>query len=426
MGKNQKKTLRKTITFIAFLMFVTTSTASTTNENDSLRAVNDTTHQSQLLKKIDGIGRQRWFQATYIGVPFIIGGLLEGHYDTDFRSLRNNFMPKFHYTLDNYLQLTPTAVMVGLKAIGVPSRSSWERMVVSNVISVALMTGVVQGLKHTTRVTRPDGSNKQSFPSGHTATAFMAATMLTKEYGHLSPWIGVAAYSMATTTGLMRVANNKHWLSDVLVGAGFGILSTEFGYWIADAIMKERGLNIHPTQEAMEIGLSKPSFIGVYTGFNVPLSQYDVNEAVEYKFSAGTTIGAEGAWFFNHYLGIGARATVSNSHIIVNEKEASENTLDFYNISAGPYFSVPLTPRWRIGTKALIGYIGYKDTNIGGVDVPSSCGISYGSGLSLDYRLKRNFAFGGFTDYNLLPAHSVSSKEHIHTLTLGFRAAINF
>ena len=57
------------------------------------------------------------------------------------------------------------------------------------------------------------GSNRHSFPSGHTATAFMTATMLNKEYGHKSPWIGVGAYGMATATGLMRMANNKHWLN---------------------------------------------------------------------------------------------------------------------------------------------------------------------------------------------------------------------
>lgn len=71
---------------------------------------------------------------------------------------------------------------------------------------------------------RPDGSNNKSFPSGHTATAFMAATMLHKEYGGRSPWYSIAGYSMATVTGVSRMLNNKHWLSDVLVGAGIGIL----------------------------------------------------------------------------------------------------------------------------------------------------------------------------------------------------------
>ena len=48
----------------------------------------------------------------------------------------------------------------------------------------------------------------------------MTATMMSKEYGGRSPWYSVGAYSVATVTGLMRMANNKHWLSDVLAGAG--------------------------------------------------------------------------------------------------------------------------------------------------------------------------------------------------------------
>ena len=74
----------------------------------------------------------------------------------------------------------------------------------------------------------------------------MTATMLTREYGHKSPWVGIGAYAVATTTGLMRMANNRHWLSDVLTGAGIGILSTELGYYLADLLFKEKGINRFP------------------------------------------------------------------------------------------------------------------------------------------------------------------------------------
>ena len=67
---------------------------------------------------------------------------------------------------------------------------------------------------------RPDGSNNKSFPSGHTATAFMAATMLHKEYGPRSPWYSIAGYSMATVTVFRACSTNKHWFSDVLVSGG--------------------------------------------------------------------------------------------------------------------------------------------------------------------------------------------------------------
>lgn len=192
----------------------------------------------KLGKKLDSFTSTRLYQMTYIGVPLVAGGLIVKSEDDHFRSLRNDYLPQFHRHIDNYLQFAPAAVMVGMKAFGAPSRSSWGRMLASDAFSVALMAGVVNTLKNTTHVERPDGTNNHSFPSGHTATAFMTATMLNKEYGHLSPWIGVGAYGAATATGLMRMANNKHWLSDVLTGAGIGILSTEVGYYIADHIFK--------------------------------------------------------------------------------------------------------------------------------------------------------------------------------------------
>lgn len=88
------------------------------------------------------------------------------------------------------------------------------------------------------------------------------STMLTKEYRHKSPWAGIGAYAVAATTGLMRMANNKHWLSDVLTGAGIGILSTELGYCLADLIFKEKDIRRFTDNEAFE-RWDKPSFFGL-------------------------------------------------------------------------------------------------------------------------------------------------------------------
>lgn len=368
----------------------------------------------------------RLFRATYMAVPLIAGGLLEKHYDSKFRSLRNELMPEYDYPLDNVSQYTPLAVMYALKAAGVPSRSSWKRMIISDAASAAIMFSVVRGLKHATNVTRPDGSDNHSFPSGHTATAFMAATMLSKEYGHISPWISAGAYTVAAGTGLMRVANNKHWISDVMVGAGFGILSTEFGYWIVDALMKDKGLNIRDRQGMAFYDLAKPSFLSLYLGFNVPLSNYDIDEQTVFKTSTGATLGFEGAWFLNRYIGLGGRATMSDMQFIVNNTEAPNNTLRFYSVAAGPYFSLPLTPRWLVGTKALAAYTKYKHTTIGDRYVKDNYGWGFATGLSLDYRVEQMFRVGLFGDYNIQPPHSIKSGEYLHTLTLGFRAGLSF
>ena len=92
------------------------------------------------------------------------------------------------------------------------------------------MTASVQTIKHTSNIERPDGSNFRSFPSGHTATAFVGAHILFKEYKHISPMIGFIGYAVAGGTGVMRVINKKHWVSDVVAGAGMGMLCVELSY----------------------------------------------------------------------------------------------------------------------------------------------------------------------------------------------------
>lgn len=260
---------------------------------DSLR-ISTTTNFS---RRLDKFSSSRFYQMTYIGVPLIVGGLIVKREDDHFRGLRNEYLPRFNRHLDDYMQYAPAAVMLGMKVAGVQSRSSWGRMLVSDAFSALLMGGVVNTLKQTTNVERPDGSNKHSFPSGHTATAFMTATMFTKEYGHKSPWVGVGAYSVATATGLMRMANNKHWLSDVLTGAGIGILSTEVGYYFADLIFREKGINRFANENMFD-RMDKPSFVSLYLGLNIPLSGYDIDEEMEFRTSSGSSAGVEGGLFF--------------------------------------------------------------------------------------------------------------------------------
>lgn len=360
----------------------------------------------------------RLSQMTCTGVPLIVGGLIAKGQDTHFRNLRNDYMPEFRRHADNYIQYLPLATLLGLKALGVESRSSWGRMIVSDAFATAIMGSVVQTMKHTTNVTRPDGTDRHSFPSGHTAMAFMTATMLTKEYGGKSPWIGIGAYTAATTTALMRVANNKHWLSDVLTGAGIGILSTEVGYWLGDLIFKDKG--IHEASAAKTFDrFDRPSFLSLYVGMNLPVSKYDIDEQNEFRTSSGSTAGVEGAWFANPYVGIGGRATVSNTAIIVNGNRAEDDRQDAFTLAAGGYFSYPLTSRWAVGSKLLAGYVHYNKLNIVGTTVRARDGACFGSGLSTTFRENKNYAIRLFLDYNLLSSHSPHSAEWMSTLNVG-------
>ncbi len=100
------------------------------------------------------------------------------------------------------------------------------------LMSNAIMGVTVQSLKKITRIQRPDGQGTNAFPSGHTATAFVSAEFLRREYGNLSPWFGIGGYATAATTAYLRMYNNKHWFRDLLPGAGIGILSTGVAYWL--------------------------------------------------------------------------------------------------------------------------------------------------------------------------------------------------
>lgn len=142
--------------------------------------------------------------------------------------------------IDNGLRWVPVASVVVLKACGVESASSWKRLGVNALSSIALSSAVSWGLKKAVNERRPDGTDNKAFPSGHATIAFAGAHILYKEYGRLSPWISVAGYGVATATAIDRVCRNRHHWWDVCAGAAIGILGTEAGYRIGDLITGER------------------------------------------------------------------------------------------------------------------------------------------------------------------------------------------
>jgi membrane-associated phospholipid phosphatase len=70
------------------------------------------------------------------------------------------------------------------------------------------------------------GDQFRSFPSGHTVAAFAAASAVTSQTSNWWPnsriLIGTALYGGAALTGISRMYDNRHWASDVIMGAGIG------------------------------------------------------------------------------------------------------------------------------------------------------------------------------------------------------------
>lgn len=145
-------------------------------------------------------------------------------------SENKNFLAFGGY-FEDYAQFAPHVSVYAFELAGMkPKTDFWNRTVIL-AKSQILVFGSTYILKKIIKEPRPDGSNEFGFPSGHTATVFSGATMLSTEYGENYPWVPYVAYSVASGVGALRIAHNKHYWSDVIFGAGLGILSTKIAYW---------------------------------------------------------------------------------------------------------------------------------------------------------------------------------------------------
>ena len=330
---------------------------------------------------------------SWASLPWIVAGLALRSERKQIRSIRQKFQYNFHSTIDDYLQYSPLLLTTGLKMSGVEGRSKWGRYTISATASYAVMALLVNGIKYSAREQRPDGSTYNSFPSGHTATAFAAATILHKEYGLTrSPWYSIGGYLLATATGCMRILNNRHWVSDTFAGAGIGILSTELGYTLADLLFKQKGL-LRPDRIEDPLFSSQPSFYSVQMGLGlgeqelnlmlgneVLQDDYDEYKVRTLKLSRAISVGSEGAYFFNRNIGVGGRLRVVSRNVknwsdfaqcsicnFTNSLPELEGFIDDYSltvesnhmaefsVSGGLYLNFPLSRRLSIGSKLLVG-----------------------------------------------------------------------
>ena len=388
---------------------------------------------------------------SFVGVPLFVAGWAVKGDKAMFRvnqkaedggKKNTQLLTDFKTGIDDYTQFFGPAMVVGLKLGGYEGRSDWPRLLASAAMSYGIMAGFVNGIKYTAKEMRPDGSTANSWPSGHTATAFVGASLLHKEYGLTrSPWWSVAGYGVATATGVMRILNNRHWISDVMSGAGIGIMSTELGYALCDLMFKGKGL----LRNDLVLDSEKPSFFSISMGLglgNKDLKfESEGEEEMSLKFRAATVVDAEGAYFFNKYIGVGGRlrvraqsakdfgdfaeyvgvedlyaweslrphyeaayptqdmktywdkvgyaaetesawnanAPVTESYGIVKSDHITE-----FTGSVGVYFNLPLGTHFSLGTKALIGRSITQELDIDGHAEGNQKDISYT--MTLDNR----------------------------------------
>lgn len=406
---------------------------------------------------------------TFVGVPLFIAGIIAKSEKNAFKQqTKHSLVTKFKTGIDDYTQFFGPAAVVGLKLAGVEGRSDWPRLLASAGMGYGIMALFVNTIKHTAKEMRPDGSTANSWPSGHTATAFVGATLLHKEYGLTrSPWYSVAGYGVATATGVMRVLNNRHWISDVLSGAGLGILSGELGYAICDLFFKGKGL-LRNDIPGMANVIEHPSFFSISMGigfgtrdFDFEMKKWGWSDDLHMKFRASTAVAAEGAYFFNPYIGVGGRLRVKSTPINgwdkvvdfgwedmdaafesldTDEQEVLGKNIDNIDFviesdhltefagDLGVYFNLPLSDRFALGSKLLVGRSIMQelalDAKIAGqhyykendswdnptgdafehswdyFTITGSNSNKFGTGISLTYAYKQNFSWKVFLDYD--------------------------
>ena len=439
---------------------------------------------------------------SFVGVPLFLAGLAikgdKAMFRVNEKGAKENtqLLSDFKTGIDDYAQFFGPVATVGLKLAGVEGRSDWPRLLASAAMSYGIMAAFVNGIKYTAKEMRPDGSTANSWPSGHTATAFVGATLLHKEYGLTrSPWYSVAGFGVATATGVMRVLNNRHWVSDVMSGAGIGIISTELGYALSDVLFKGKGL----LRNDLEMDFEKPSFFSI--GMGVGLGGKDIefdnsnlvgrefysedalsdNINIPIEFRAATVVDAEGAYFFNKYVGVGGRfrvramsAKTFGGYSDIASAEGYDAwmkigelyemtdinyTLDDYlfnklgfetnnspvteiggivrsdhmaefTASAGLYFNIPLGKRFALGTKALIGRSIMQDLDIDGFargnikDINYELVIKNGelTDATLDYPKSNGEDYYDEWDYLTLGAKNATSLGTGISLTYKYKS----
>lgn len=156
------------------------------------------------------------------------------------RDIRTAHFSSFSTSIDDFLQFVPAALFLILTLCGYKGKLRTKRFFTFVFIAVAIIQLLVYMLKLSASELRPDSTDTLSFPSGHTTTAFMIATMLSVQYYKRSIWFSIFGYACAIAVGCMRILNNRHWIMDVLTGAAIGIIITYWVYYITSRFFSNR------------------------------------------------------------------------------------------------------------------------------------------------------------------------------------------
>lgn len=218
-----------TCTSLLAFCFLTTSFGQVLNsEKDSIAAIDSLPVKTEYRQKAIGYV----VPAVFIGYGLVslAGNNVIRRLDYTTNNELQEDHPTFALKVDNFTRYAPAVAVYGLDFAGVKAKHNLVDRSAMLLMSAVIAQASVGGIKSLAHRMRPNGAADDSFPSAHTSFAFMSAEFLYQEYKDKSVWYGVAGYAVATGTGVLRLYNNAHWVSDVVMGAGMGILSTKVSY----------------------------------------------------------------------------------------------------------------------------------------------------------------------------------------------------
>lgn len=340
----------------------------------------------------------------------------------------------------NVAQYVPLALPWAMKAFGQPTRSGWGRMATSQAFGVVTMAGCVEGLKRIVGETRPDATNNRSFPSGHTAWAFIGATMIERELGWRSQWYTFGAYSFASAMAMQRVVDCRHFPVDVAAGALIGVATGHLGYFIGDKIFGDKQLENQYTFLSVEDG-NKP-FLSLETGMSFNLSSLS-NGDYEISRDPSLNVGVKYGLPFGEHWGTSICAMMRSTPIFFESHEcertfvASENAV---GIELSPYYRTQLSSRFSLNGEVACGY--YRNFSLKSIERAIATTADFFNAhiaVGSTYRLNDNMSVGatlGYelssTEYNLTPNSIYGIIEPInigsltHSLNLNISTKVLF
>ncbi|MEO9021911.1 MAG: phosphatase PAP2 family protein [Ginsengibacter sp.] len=147
--------------------------------------------------------------------------------------------PNFHTNAADYIIWIPSASVYAMDALQVKTEHNFKEHLIIDAGSILVTGAFGYGMRIISRNIKVYNEEGTKFPSGHTANVFRGAEILHQELKKDHPVVSYSGYVAAVGVGLLRIYDKDHLLTEVLAGAGLGILSTKLTYWLFSKV-KER------------------------------------------------------------------------------------------------------------------------------------------------------------------------------------------